>query len=118
MNSPRLTIWLLSSLCAFAGTSCKKNSEPAPPDPATVAVSYAQTYCADPWGDTKSNIQLVAAASAYLASKGIALTNAQASQVSAPATCLACTCGTGVVLTGRVDSTQLAAVQALRFKKQ
>ena len=116
MRTSHLTTWLLSGLCLLAAASCSKKT--AEPEASGVLVSYAQTYCADPWGSVKGNQQLVAAASAYLSSKGITLTNAQASQVSSPATCLACTCGTGVVLTGRVDSTQLAAVQALRFKKQ
>jgi hypothetical protein len=115
MNSPQFPVWLLSGLCLLAAASCSKNT--VEPEDGKVQVSYAQTQCADPWGSVNGNLQLVTAASTYLASKGITLTNAQASQVSGPAACLACTCGTGVVLTGTVDSTQLAAVQALRFKK-
>jgi putative hemolysin len=115
MRTLYLPTWLLSGLCLLAAASCSKNT--AEPEDGKVEVSYAQTQCADPSGSVKGNLQLVAAASTYLASKGITLTNAHASQTGTAATCLACTCGTGVVLTGRVDSTQLAAVQALRFKK-
>ncbi|MGI4865865.1 MAG: hypothetical protein ACRYFZ_18215 [Janthinobacterium lividum] len=112
----RLSACLLTSLCLLTGTSCKKNSEPAPPDD-TVAVSYAQTQCADKWGFTRDNQQLQTLAIAYLAQQNIALSATQATQTNLGGVCAACTCPTGVVLMGKVPTSQLAAVQALGFTK-
>jgi hypothetical protein len=111
MTSARFTGWLLSSLCAFS-TSCHQQHDP---EPAFAQVSYAQTQCADKWGLVRDTAQLETTATAYLAKQGITLVNAHASQVSAEAACNACTCGTGVVLTGQVTYAQLAAIQALGF---
>ena len=116
MNFPRLTVGLLTSLCLLAGTSCKKNSEPAPPDD-TVAVSYAQTQCADKWGQATTTQLLETTATTYLVQQGIAFTQAHAAQVNTGAVCNACTCPTGVMLMGKVPTSQLAAVQALGFTK-
>jgi len=117
MNFPRLTVWLLSSLCLLAGTSCKKNSEPAPPEADSIAVRYAQTQCADKWGQATTTQQLEAVATTYLVQQGIAFTQAHATQAAPAAVCNACTCTTGVVLEGRVNSSQLAAIQVLGFTK-
>lgn len=111
MPSFRLTACLLSGWCSLATISCRQN------DPELALVSYAQTGCADKWGAAPTPAQLETVATAYLAQQGIVLVNAQASRVSAPAACLACTCRTGVVLTGRVAPEQLAAIQALGFTK-
>ena len=114
MNSLRLTAWLLAGLGTFAGTGCHK-SDTEPTD--LVRVSYAQTQCADKWGFTRDNQQLQTLATTYLAQQGITLLNTNASQTSPAAACAACTCRTGVVLTGEVPSAQLAAIQALGFTK-
>jgi hypothetical protein len=112
MTSPRLTTWLLSSLGVFASTNCQPQRDP---EPAFAQVSYGQTQCADPWGLVRSTAQLETTATAYLAKQSITLVRAHASQVSTEATCNACTCGTGVVLTGQVAYAQVAAIQALGF---
>jgi hypothetical protein len=115
MTSPRLAAWLLSSLCIFASTSCHQQRDPEPILSDLAQVSYGQTQCADPWGLIRGTAQLETSATAYLAKQGIVLVNAHARQVSADVHCSACTCGTGVVLTGQVAYSQLAAIQALGF---
>lgn len=111
MNSFRLAACLLSGWCSLATSSCRRN------DPELAQVSYTQTYCADKWGAAPTPAQLETVATAYLAQQGITLVNVQASRVSEPAACFACTCRTGVVLTGRVAPEQLAAIQALGFTR-
>ena len=115
MTSPRLAAWFLSSLCALASTSCHQQRDPEPILSDLAQVRYSQTQCADPWGLVRGTAQLETTATAYLAKQGITLVNAHASQVSAEANCNACTCGTGVVLTGQVAYAQLVAIQALGF---
>jgi hypothetical protein len=118
MKSVRLTAWLLASLCAFAGSSCHhKNSEPAPEADA-VQVSYAQTSCADKWGQASTPQLLETVATTYLTQQGIALSQAQATRVNQGAICNACMCPTGVVLVGTVPASQLAAILALGFTKR
>lgn len=97
--------------------SCQSR-DPAPALYDLTPVSYAQTACADKWGPAATPQQLETVATAYLARQGITLTNAQAIRLSAGPVCYACTCGTGVVLTGQVASTQLAAIQALGFTRK
>jgi hypothetical protein len=118
MKSTRLSAWLLASLCVVASTSCHSERDPEPADADLVQVRYAQTQCADKWGSVRGTQQLETTATTYLAQQGITLFNAHASQVSVEAVCNACTCPTGVVLTGKVTSAQLVAIQALGFAKQ
>ncbi|MGI4863772.1 MAG: hypothetical protein ACRYFZ_07585 [Janthinobacterium lividum] len=113
MKSRRLTIWLLSGLCTFAGASCKKST--TEPDPDAVQVSYAQTQCADPWGLTTGNQQLRDAAVAYIKAKGVTTFPLTVSTAGPMAICTACTCPTGVVLTGTARKTDLVALQAIGF---
>ena len=117
MNALRLTAWLLAGLGTCASTSCH-HSDPEPLLNDQAQVSYAQTQCADPWGFTRDNQQLKTLATTYLAQQNIAFSATQATQTNAGAgVCAACTCPTGVVLTGTVPLSQLAAIQALGFKK-
>jgi hypothetical protein len=102
-------------MCALASTSCHQQHDPEPDFPDFAQVSYAQTQCADKWGLVRGTAQLETTATAYLAKQGITLVNAHANQVSAEAACNACTCGTGVVLSGQVAYAQLAAIQDLGF---
>jgi hypothetical protein len=119
MNSLRLSAWLLASLSALAITSCHHcDPEPELPPADVVAVSYAQTQCADKWGFTRDNQQFQTLAIAYLAQQGITLSQTQATQVNSGAVCNACMCPTGVVLVGTVPTSQLAAIQALGFTKR
>lgn len=120
MTLPRPNAWLLSGLLALAATTActsKQDPEPEQPPVAQTKVSYAQTQCADKWGQAQTPQQLEAVATAYLAQRGIVLANPQATQAGPPTVCNACTCTTGVVLVGEVPPGQLAAVQALGFQK-
>ncbi len=120
MTSPHpTTAWLLSGLLALASAACtsKNTPEPERPQVPLTKVSYAQTQCADKWGQARTPQQLEAVATAYLAQQGITLANAQATQSAPAAVCNACTCPTGVVLVGEVSASQLAAIQALGFQK-
>lgn len=112
MNARLLTLGLLGGLCTFGGASCKKDSEP---DPNAVEVSYAQTQCADPWGLTQGNQQLKDAAAAYLKAKGVTAFPFAISTASPTAGCAACSCPTGVVLTGTARKTDLPVLQAIGF---
>ena len=81
-------------------------------------VRYAQTQCADRWGQASGTQQLVAAAQAYLVRQGLTIHQAQARVDNAGAVCTACTCPTGLVLEGAVPPADVAAVRALGFTKQ
>ena len=118
MNSKpaRFAGYLFGSLCALAAVSC--NSEKADPAPDLVAVRYAQTQCADRWGQASSPRQLIAAAQAYLAQQGLTLHQPQASGRNTGIVCSACSCPTGLVLEGMVQPADSAAVLALGFTKQ
>ena len=111
----RLTGLLLGSLCAIEAMSCTEEKNPAPD---LVAVRYAQTQCADRWGQAQSAQQLVAAAQTYLAQQGLTLHQPQASVKDAGLVCNACPCTTGLVLEGTVQSADLSAVLALGFTKK
>lgn len=114
--SPRFAAWLLSGLCALATTSC--TSKKQTPEPELTGVQYAQTQCADRWGQAQGTRQLVAAAQAYLAQQGLTLYQPQASVRNPAAVCNACTCTTGLVLEGAVQPADLPAVLALGFTKR
>jgi hypothetical protein len=117
MRTRLLSAWLLSSLF-FA--NCDRRNEPVPDETADlVAVRYFITYCSDKWGNSNSSQQYLTTASAYLAQQGITFSQAQLTQYNGviPA-CAMCTCATGMLLEGRVPSSQLAAIQALGFTKK
>ena len=116
MQSARLTIWVLGALCALSGTSCQQ--ETATPAEERVEVSYAQTQCADKWGQASSIQQLQAVASAYLTQQGITGHQLQASVQSQGAVCNACTCPTGLVLSGTARKADLPTLLALGFTKR
>ena len=118
MISPRFAAWLLSSLCAFASISCRQQGDPEPRLSDLAQVGYAQTQCADKWGMAATPTQLETAATTYLAQQGISLVNAHAAKTGTEAACNACTCTTGLVLTGQVTFAQLAAMQALGFTRK
>ncbi|MFC7668089.1 hypothetical protein ACFQT0_12370 [Hymenobacter humi] len=83
-----------------------------------MGVRYAQTQCADRWGQASGTQQLAAAAQAYLAQQGLTLHQPQASVKNAGAVCSACNCPTGLVLEGTVQPADLSAVLALGFTRQ
>lgn len=112
----RFACWLLVSLCAMAAVSC--TSEKQAPDPDLVAVRYSQTQCADRWGQAQSTQQLIIAAQTYLAQQGLTLHQPYASVKNVGMVCNACSCTTGLVLEGTVQSAELPAVLALGFTKQ
>lgn len=118
MNALRLTAWLLGSLLVVAGTGCSSKDPEPNVDLVPVHVRYAQTQCADKWGMANTPQQLVTVATAYLVQQGITLTSAQASSVNPPAACAACTCPTGVVLTGATSPADWPALQALGFTQK
>ena len=112
----RLSAGLLSSLCLIATASCAFEKES--PGPGLVRVSYAQTQCADRWGQARGTQQFVAAAQTYLFQQGLTLYKPQAIAKNLGFTCDACTCPTGLVLKGRVKPADLPAVLALGFVEQ
>ncbi|ALW85925.1 hypothetical protein AUC43_12955 [Hymenobacter sedentarius] len=112
----RFAAWLFGSLCTLAAVGCTCELED--PAPELVGVRYAQTQCADRWGQAPSTQQLVAAAQGYLAQQGLTLHQPRASVKDAGAVCTACTCLTGLVLEGAVQPADLPAVLALGFTKQ
>jgi len=112
----RFSAWLLGGLYALAAAGCANEKEDALPD--LVAVRYAQTQCADPWGYARNTPLLAGVAQAYLAQQGVTLHQPQASAKNTPSWCDACTCTTGVVLEGKVQPAEVAAVLALGFTKQ
>jgi hypothetical protein len=118
----RFATWLLSGLCAFAAVSCTCKKEDIRPEPEQkpqlVAVSYAQTQCADRWGQARGAQQLVAVAQAYLAQQGLTLNQPQAAATGTPSACAACTCPTGLVLEATVSPADLSAALALGFTKK
>jgi hypothetical protein len=125
MKLTPLATWLLSSLCAIATIGCQKNG-PAPEaahnwcatPPTTIRVSYAQTQCADPWGQAREPQQFYAEAKAYLTQQGIAFTQLPTTITNQdPIVCNACICPTGVVLEGTVSPADLPAVLALGFRQ-
>ena len=111
----RLTGLLLGILCVIGTMSC--TSEEKNPAPDLVAVRYAQTQCADRWGQAQSTQQLVAAAQTYLAQQGLTLHQPQAIVKNAGMVCNACSCTTGLVLEGTVQPADLPAMLALGFTK-
>jgi hypothetical protein len=115
MKTTHLTAWLLSGLCALASASCQKTA----PEPTAevVRVSYAQTQCADRWGQANGVQALQTVATAYLAQQGITGHTLQASVQSAGTVCNACACPTGLVLAGSVRKADLPALLALGFTK-
>lgn len=115
-NPTRFAAWLLGGLCMVAALGCAREKDPPVPD--LVKVCYAQTQCADRWGQASGTQQLVAAAQAYLARQGLTIHQAQARVDNAGAVCTACTCTTGLVLEGSVPPADVAAVLALGFTKQ
>jgi hypothetical protein len=112
----RFAARLLGLLCVLATAGCA--SEKQGPAPDLIGVRYAQTQCADRWGQASGTQQLVTVAQAYLAQQGLALHQPQASVKNAGAVCNACTCPTGLVLEGTVSPADVTAVLALGFTKQ
>jgi hypothetical protein len=80
-----------------------------------VQVSYAQTYCADPWGQAQGTQQLETVAATYLAQHNLTTPQLHASVKYPAAVCNACACTTGLVLEGYVSAADLPAVLALGF---
>ena len=115
MTASRLTFWLLGGLCLAAGASCNKTTPE--PNPDEVKVSYAQTQCADPWGLTQNTQQLRDAAAAYLKAKGVTPFPFTVSNTNPVINCAACTCPTGVLLSGTARTADLPALQAMGFVK-
>jgi hypothetical protein len=115
MKTVRFATWLLSGWCTLASTSCHKTS--VEPTEELVLVSYAQTQCADRWGQANSVQKLQTVATAYLAQQGITGHALQASVQGSAAVCNACTCPTGLVLAGSVRKADLPALLALGFTK-
>lgn len=116
MKTTRLFAWLLGSLCIVASACCRE--ELVEPAEEVVEVSYAQTQCADRWGQANGLQQLQTVATTYLTQQGITGYSLQASAAAPAAVCNACTCTTGLVLAGTVRKADLPAVLALGFKKR
>ncbi|RTQ49291.1 hypothetical protein EJV47_14215 [Hymenobacter gummosus] len=118
MKQLRLTAALLLAGCAFGATSCLTHCDEEPePAAEIVEVSYAQTYCADRWGEARGTQQLETVAKAYLLQQGITPQQLQAAAVNAPSVCNACSCTTGVVLKVSVLPADLQTMLNLGFKQ-
>ncbi|MFD2717689.1 hypothetical protein ACFST9_03110 [Hymenobacter monticola] len=123
-KSNRPATWLLGCLSALAATGCicgpdnDNLPEPTQPQQEQVAVRYAQTQCADRWGQAQGPQQLVVVAGAYFAQRGLTLNQPQASATGQASVCNACNCPTGLVLEATVSPADLAAVLALGFTKK
>jgi hypothetical protein len=120
MTRFRLFAALLVGVCTFGTTSCLiegcKGDDPTPAvEP--VQVSYAQTYCADKWGQAIGAQQLEAAAKAYLQQQGVTPQQLQAAAVNPPSVCNACSCTTGLVLKVTVNPADLQTMLNLGFEK-
>lgn len=102
-------------LCALSG--CDKKQD-APEPEQTVALTYSQTYCADPWGGAQTPQQLVTAASAYLQQQNIVATDVTAAALNPQQTCNACQCKSGVVLEAFVRPQDVNAALALGFVRK
>jgi hypothetical protein len=114
MKTNLLTAGLLGAL-TLAG--CHKRCDEPAPKPETVEVSYAQTYCADQWGQARNPQDLEVVAGAFLRQRGIVPTKLSAAVTYPASLCLACSCKSGVVLTATVLKSDLNAVLALGFEK-
>lgn len=119
MTSLSRPVWFLASLVVLSVTGGCHNEEiqPEAATPSRVKVSYAQTQCADLWGQARSTQQLATVAQAYLAQQGVTLYQPQARVENIGVVCSACTCPTGLVLEGEVQATDLSIVLALGFKQ-
>lgn len=117
MNNLRVSAGLLGVLGLCILSSCeKKQSTPEPEQ--TVAVTYQQTYCADPWGGAQTPQQLETVAAAYLQQQNIVATDVSAAAKNSPQVCNACQCKSGVVLDAYVRQQDVAAVLALGFVRK
>jgi hypothetical protein len=106
---------LLSSAC-FVAVSCQHEA-PAPEATTLIRVSYAQTYCADKWGQAVGAQQFESVATAYLTQQGITASQLSA-RVRGPALlCNACVCTIGLVLEGLVPDSDMPTLESLGFKK-
>ncbi|UYZ58970.1 hypothetical protein [Hymenobacter latericus] len=106
---------LLASLLLLAPLgACEKDDDAK----ASVAVSYAQTYCLDRWGGAVTPDELVATATSYLQQRGIGLTDARAAAERPAEPCNACSCKSGVILRAKAREQDVPALQALGFERQ
>ncbi|ULQ52650.1 hypothetical protein [Flavihumibacter fluvii] len=62
-----------------------------------IRLSYGQTYCSDPWGNTGADSINLKKMGIYLDSIKLYVADAELKQVSAPDMCAACFCKTGKV---------------------
>lgn len=109
---------LLSSLMLAALVMGCGTTDTAPEPQGPVTVRYAQTQCADPWAGAGQNTDqgFEAAAKAYVQQQGIQLYSSSVTTAGA-AVCAACTCPTGRVLQATVSPADVAALEALGFKR-
>ncbi len=116
MNATRLPVLLLSSLLALGATSCFCGEEVYPAED-SVKVTYAQTQCADHWGQANDPQLLASKASTYLTQKGVQVYSISATTAGPAQVCNACTCLTGNVVEAYVAQADLPAVLSLGFKQ-
>ncbi|GAB2969614.1 hypothetical protein GCM10027048_45620 [Hymenobacter coalescens] len=117
MKRITLAAWLLTGLVGFGTTSCLTEKPDVCPEEDSVKVSYAQTQCADQWGQAATPQQLEAVAGAYLQQQGIQATGLSAARTGQAVVCAACTCPTGLVLTAKIRPADLPAALSLGFQQ-
>lgn len=118
MRNRFLLLGLVGSLTALGTSSCLLDDEKEEARPqTTVGVRYAQTQCADPWGQARTPQDLEVAVKNHLQQQGIVAQDVQASRTSGGSVCLACVCKTGIELQAQVNRTDLPAVLALGFQE-
>ncbi|MCC2548392.1 hypothetical protein LJY25_18240 [Hymenobacter sp. BT175] len=118
MKATRLSVLLLSSLLGLGATSCFcGEKEEVCPAEDSVKVTYAQTQCADHWGQASDPQVLASKASAYLTQKGVQVYSVTAASTGPAQVCSACTCLTGNVVEAYVAQADLPTVLGLGFKQ-
>jgi hypothetical protein len=117
MPLARVIGWILLGSASFSSAGCR-STDPAPAtDTELVQVSYAQTYCADRWGQTAGLQQFESVATTYLSQQGVTAHQLKARVKEQAAGCNACTCTTGLVLEGLVRQADLPTLEKVGFKK-
>ncbi|RAK66848.1 hypothetical protein [Hymenobacter edaphi] len=116
MKSVRLLACLIGFLGLSSIGSCE-DDDVVPAAERPVPVSYAQTQCADRWGQATSTQQLEALARAYLQQQGIVASDVYAARTGQAAVCAACSCPTGVILQATVRQADLQAVLDMGFQR-
>lgn len=112
-----LAVGLLTGFSGLTNSCIFGEKEEARPAVQYVQVRYQQTYCADPWGNTRDPQALAPLVRNYLSQRGIQANDVTAAAVNPPSVCLACGCTTGIVIEASVPQSDLQTLLDLRFQQ-